>query len=169
MPEAFEQAAAQSAEYRRLLDLGCAWLDQQAGFFGEKAFGALGENQRARLVLFASEQAPGSVPRVFFETTQAHAFRLFWARPEAWAAIGYGGPPQPAGFTDYAEPPDDVMARGTEPDVVVIGSGAGRRRRRLGACPRGRRGDGAGGRAGLRLLERLPARPAGLGAEPVPA
>jgi hypothetical protein len=103
--EAIEAAAAQDAGYRRLLDLGCAWLDQQAGFFGEKAFGALGENQRARLVLFASEQAFGSVPRVFFEMTQAHALRLFWARPEAWPAIGYGGPPQPAGFIDYAEPP----------------------------------------------------------------
>jgi hypothetical protein len=103
--EAIEATAAQDTGYRRLLDLGCTWLDEQASFFGEKAFVALGQNQRARLVLFASEQAFGSVPRVFFETTQAHAFRLFWARPEAWATIGYGAPPQPEGFIDYAEPP----------------------------------------------------------------
>ena len=103
--EAIEAAAAQDAGYRRLLDLGCAWLDQQAGFFGAKDFGSLGDDERGRLVLFASEQAPGSVARVFFETTQEHTFRVFWARPEAWAGIGYRGPPQPEGFLDYAQAP----------------------------------------------------------------
>lgn len=103
--EAMEGAAARDTRYRRLLDLGCAWLDQQAAFFGETAFGVLGENERDRLVLFASEQAPGSNARMFFETTQAHAFRVFWASPEAWAGIGYQGPPQPEGFLDYTEPP----------------------------------------------------------------
>ena len=104
--EAIEKATAQDAGYRRLLDLGCAWLDQQAAFFGEKEFGVLADSARGRLVLFASEQAPGSLPRLFFETTQTHAFRLFWAQPEAWAGIGYAGPPQPVGFLDYAQAPD---------------------------------------------------------------
>jgi hypothetical protein len=103
--EAIEKMAAGDADYRRLLDRGCAWLDQEAAFFGAKAFGILGDNERGRLVLFASEQAPGSLPRSFFEATREHAFRLFWARPEAWAGIGYRGPPQPEGFLDYAQPP----------------------------------------------------------------
>jgi Gluconate 2-dehydrogenase subunit 3 len=104
--EAIEAAAAQDAGYRRLLALGCAWLDQQAAFFGAKEFGVLGDNERGRLVLFASEQAPGSLARRFFEITQNRAFRVFWARPEAWAGIGYRGPPQPEGFLDYALAPE---------------------------------------------------------------
>jgi hypothetical protein len=103
--EAIEAAAGEDAGYRRLLELGCTWLDEQAAYFGAKEFGALGDNERGRLVLFASEQAPGSLARAFFETTQEHAFRVFWARPEAWAGIGYAGPPQPEGFLDYSEAP----------------------------------------------------------------
>ena len=103
--EQIEAAAAQSAEYRRLVELGCAWLDEQAAFFGAKDFGALGENERGRIVLLAAERDPGSLPRSFFDLTRDAAFRIYWAKPEAWAAIGYGGPPQPDGFVDYALPP----------------------------------------------------------------
>ncbi len=30
---------------------------------------------------------------------------LYYARPESWPALGLSGPPQPAGFVDYTEPP----------------------------------------------------------------
>lgn len=105
VPEALETALARDASYRQLLDLGCAWLDDQAAFFGEKGFSALGENERSRIVLLAADGEPGSLERTFFETTRRHVFRLYWTRPDAWAGIGYDGPPQPDGFMDYAEPP----------------------------------------------------------------
>jgi hypothetical protein len=101
----FLAAAAADQRRRALLDAGLAWLDEQAKWGGAQDFVALGEAGRATVVSLAAEAEPGSLPRKFFEATRSGALTYYYSHPQAWAAIGYDGPPQPAGFTDYTDPP----------------------------------------------------------------
>jgi hypothetical protein len=95
-------AAKASRENQRLLDLGLAWLNDQAraSFGGD--FPALDEGEQQTIVGQAATADYGTLPRVFFERTRADAFSHYYRRPESWRGIvGYRGPPQPLGFMDY--------------------------------------------------------------------
>jgi hypothetical protein len=50
---------------------------------------------------------PDSLARRAFRRTRHEAFVHYYADARSWPAIGYGGPPQPDGFPDYAQPPRD--------------------------------------------------------------
>ncbi len=101
----FLAIAARDPRIRAVLYAGLAWLDEQAKWGGAQEFAALSEAGRTTVVSLASKAEPGSLPRRFFEMTRSGAFFHYYARPQAWAAIGYEGPPQPEGFTDYTGPP----------------------------------------------------------------
>lgn len=101
----FLAIAARDRRIRAFLYAGLAWLDEQAKWGGVQEFAALSEAKRKTVVSLAAEAEPGSLPRRFFETMRSGAFFHYYARPQAWAAIGYDGPPQPEGFTDYTGPP----------------------------------------------------------------
>jgi hypothetical protein len=93
---------------RRLLMRGCTWLDDTARRRGGAGFADLGEVERNAIVA-ATENAPrNSLPRVFFEEVRRELFRLYYADARSWAAFGYGGPPQPAGFPDHEHPPSPI-------------------------------------------------------------
>ena len=97
--------AVEIANYRRLLGQGCRWLDERARELGATGFAGLDGPGRDRVIQLAAASDPKTPPRQFFERTRSDAFFRYYARTEAWAAIGYDGPPQPAGFMDYALPP----------------------------------------------------------------
>ncbi len=97
--------AAADRGYRLLLDLGCRSLDALARELGAPDFADLSDDGRDRVLALAAEASPGSAPRVFFDTIRQDALSHYYAEPAAWAAIGYAGPPQPAGFPDHASPP----------------------------------------------------------------
>jgi hypothetical protein len=54
-------------------------------------------------------QAEGSpaqtLPRRLFERVRNDAMRLYYAEAATWGVLGYAGPPQPAGFWDFQQPP----------------------------------------------------------------
>lgn len=70
-----------------------------------RGFAALDEPGREAVVARAAEAPEGSDPRRFFEQTRIVAFFYYYSDAASWPALGYDGPPQPAGFMDYAEPP----------------------------------------------------------------
>lgn len=90
--------------YRRLLTDGCRWLDDTARRFDGAEFAALTEARRETIVGYAAAAPAGSGPRAFFEATRRDAFLFYYVRPESRAALGFDGPPQPAGFPDHARP-----------------------------------------------------------------
>ena len=98
-------AAAKNRRIRKLMVTGFAWLDEQAKHAGAENFAALGAAERHRIVAQAEASARGSLPYRFFRVSRNVAFFHYYAHPQAWAALGYDGPPQPGGFLDYAEPP----------------------------------------------------------------
>lgn len=91
--------------YLKLVRSGCRWLDQQARDRGAPNFATLDEPDREVIVRLAEQSAPESLPRMFFKQTHGDTFLFYYARPASWAMLGYPGPPQPLGFSDYTQPP----------------------------------------------------------------
>jgi hypothetical protein len=48
----------------------------------------------------------------FFRTTRKHVFYGYFSSPIIWKEIGYFGPPQPDGYSDYSRPPSKVNYSG---------------------------------------------------------
>jgi hypothetical protein len=91
----------------QLIQLGCAWLDQQATKLGAVDFAALEESDRIAIVKTAERAARRSLPLVFFTATRDLAFREYYVLPEAWKSLGYSGPPQPTGYPGHDRALDD--------------------------------------------------------------
>lgn len=99
-------AAAQSnGAYGRLLVAGLAWADAEARRDGVARFAALPAGGREAIVSRAEAAPAGTTPRTFFQATLDDVHYHHWADPRSWPALGYAGPPQPAGFMDHGEPP----------------------------------------------------------------
>jgi len=107
--EAVTASARQHPRLDRLVRLGCAWLDEQAGQRGVPDFASLSELEREAVVALAERSPARSVPRVFFEFTRDQAFFHYYAQPAAWQGLGLSGPPQPLGFVDFSEPPREPI------------------------------------------------------------
>ena len=43
----------------------------------------------------------------FFDRTLTDTLQLYYAHPGSWPALRFAGPPQPAGFMDYAAAPNE--------------------------------------------------------------
>lgn len=105
LDKAFFTLASRYPRYGSFLTAGCVWLNEQARKADAEEFATLDERGRDAIVVLASKAPRRSLPRRFFQSTRGSAFRLYYGKSESWAAIGYGGPPQPGGFPDYAEAP----------------------------------------------------------------
>jgi Gluconate 2-dehydrogenase subunit 3 len=97
--------AGRSPRYRRVLNAGCAWLDRGAQARAGLDFFNLPPRLREDLTAIAASSAAKSLPRVFFDVVREDAYTLYYADARSWAVLGYGGPPQPDGFRDFADPP----------------------------------------------------------------
>ena len=53
-------------------------------------------------LLAASQTMPGGS---VFHLLRRDTMRFYYARPEVWPSLGFGGPPQPRGFLDYTDAP----------------------------------------------------------------
>lgn len=103
--ERIAAAASGHAAYGRLLAAGQAWAEQQARESGAASFAALPAAAREALVERAERSPAGSTPRVFFQATLDDTHYHHWSDPRSWPALGYAGPPQPAGFMDHDRAP----------------------------------------------------------------
>jgi hypothetical protein len=97
--------AQQRLQLARLVGLGCVWLDQQAVDRGAADFASLPPAEREAVVALAEGSPSGSMPQAFFTFTQQQVFSHYYAQRESWPGLGFDGPPQPAGFADFAQPP----------------------------------------------------------------
>lgn len=100
----FDAAVRDNVDVREFVAQGCRWLDTEAAKAGAR-FADLDEAGRTRIVERAAAAPSASEERQFFEVTLYAAVTIYYAKPAAWSALGYDGPPQPEGFLDYAEPP----------------------------------------------------------------
>lgn len=84
---------------------GCEWLDNEARRKGGREFATLNEVAQIQIVRQAENSPATSLPRLFFELMLDLCYQIYYTHEEAWAGIGYTGPPQPLGFMDFAAPP----------------------------------------------------------------
>lgn len=105
---AIEQAFAGLPEYRALAIAGLAWMAARAQQQHGMAFEDLGEAERVEIIRAAESGSRRSEQRRFFDVARGDVMRRFYSDPRSWVALGYAGPPQPAGFPDYAEAPQRV-------------------------------------------------------------
>ena len=94
--------------YRRLLERGCRWLDDQAPALGALAFAELEVEDREAVIDRAARAPARTLPRRFFDRVWGDVRTLYYSHPASWPALGYGGPPQPLGFPGHHRPPGDI-------------------------------------------------------------
>ncbi|MGE0120646.1 MAG: gluconate 2-dehydrogenase subunit 3 family protein [Dongiaceae bacterium] len=90
-----------------LIEQFCRWLDDRARAAGGRSFAGLAADAREAIVAAAEAAAPDTLPARAFRRTRHEAFAHYYADARSWPAVGYRGPPQPEGFPDYAQPPQD--------------------------------------------------------------
>ena len=95
-------AARNSSQLRRQLRVGAQWLNQSAQRAFEDHFGELDLERREQIVaqLVEAGEQDG-----FFRSVRSFVMRDYYAHAEVFASLHYSGPPQPAGFMDYTQPP----------------------------------------------------------------
>lgn len=99
------ELAGRDEKYDRFVNVGLEWLDSAARASGAGSFVAAAEPQRIAILQQAERDRPGGAARRFFEGMRRDAMRLYYSHPAAWPALGFAGPPQPAGFPDFTRPP----------------------------------------------------------------
>jgi gluconate 2-dehydrogenase subunit 3-like protein len=103
--QALTEIVRRREDYRRLVEEGAAWLDKAARTLGAKGFAAASDEQRIVVVRQAERAGTKTLPRLLFERVRSDALSLYYAQPAAWPSLNYAGPPQPAGFLDFEQPP----------------------------------------------------------------
>lgn len=106
--QAILSRAAKVANYPQLLTLGCQWLAAQSNYSFSRSFATLSVKQQELVVSAAERSAKNSVQRMFFERVLGDALEIYYGKPEAWRGLGLSGPPQPAGYPDFALAPAGV-------------------------------------------------------------
>jgi hypothetical protein len=133
-----DQLIAHSKARQRRYRNGLNWIDRLSEKKYDKGFLMLKEEDQIALLHTIEENEPrprlslsGFTGRVlrkisriwtekygignlnnFFRTTRKHVFYGYFSSPIIWKEIGYFGPPQPDGYSDYSRPPSKVNYSG---------------------------------------------------------
>jgi hypothetical protein len=92
---------------RRVLESGVNWLDIEALRSTGRRFLSLDEREQIALMEVAEAADPQTPENRFFLRMRNLTMELYYAEPSAWNALCYEGPPQPLGFIDYENPPEE--------------------------------------------------------------
>jgi hypothetical protein len=86
--------AADDARFRRLVGLGCQWLNATGG----PPFAELSEEQQIAVVEWMSTSDWNQVPRRFYELARQTAVEAYYSNPAVWRGMSIERPPQPLGY-----------------------------------------------------------------------
>jgi hypothetical protein len=86
--------AGDDARFRRLIGLGCQWLNMTGG----PPFTELSAGQQTAVVEWMSHSDWNEVPRRFYELVRQTAVTAYYSNPAAWRGMPIKRPPQPLGY-----------------------------------------------------------------------
>jgi hypothetical protein len=86
--------ADSEARFRRLVVLGCQWLNMTGG----PPFIELTAEQKIAVVEWMSRSDWNEVPRRFYELVRQTAVEVYYSDPAAWRGLSIERPPQPLGY-----------------------------------------------------------------------
>lgn len=99
--------ASADASIRSMVVAGCTWLNTRARSLANADFGAdAASGHRLAIVEELAGEPAGEAGHSFFQWCRHDLITRYYADRRTWLAIGYYGPPQPAGFPDYARAPE---------------------------------------------------------------
>ncbi len=81
------------------------WLDSEARADGFDDFVSLDEARQFALLARMEDSTEADSPARAFRLLRHATMTAYYARPEVWPSLHFDGPPQPAGFPGYANPP----------------------------------------------------------------
>lgn len=82
-----------------------AAVDREARARHRVVFLDLGARQQHEVLLALASPALATPEGSAFLQLRQDTMRLYYAQPEVWPSLGLDGPPQPAGFVHYTDPP----------------------------------------------------------------
>ena len=82
------------ARFRRLIELGCQWLNMTGG----PPFAELTAGQQIAVVEWMSHSDWSAVPRRFYELVRQTAVEVYYSNPATWRGLSIERPPQPLGY-----------------------------------------------------------------------
>jgi hypothetical protein len=86
--------AATEVRFRRLIELGCQWLNLTGG----PPFTELAAEQQSAVVEWMSHADWDQIPRRFYELVRQTAVEVYYSDPAAWHGLPIDRPPQPLGY-----------------------------------------------------------------------
>lgn len=86
--------AADDLRFRRLIGLGCQWLNATGG----PPFAELDTDQQIAVVEWMSQSNWNEVPRRFYELVRQTTVEAYYSDPAAWKGTVIERPPQPLGY-----------------------------------------------------------------------
>lgn len=89
--------------YPELIQLGCEWLDKQAGLIHQQHFLQLSIDQQNSIIHKAANSDAMSIQAQFFSHIRQDIFRFYYAKPASWTGLNVS-PPQPTGYKNYFKP-----------------------------------------------------------------
>jgi hypothetical protein len=81
-------------DFRKLLNLGCRWLDMTGG----PPFSKLAGDQQFAVVSWMAQSDWNEIPRRFYELMRQISLELYYSNPKAWHGLPIQSPPQPVGY-----------------------------------------------------------------------
>lgn len=82
------------SDFRKLLNLGCRWLDMTGG----PPFSKLAVDQQLVVVSWMAQSDWNGIPRRFYELMRQISLELYYSSPSAWNGLPIHSPPQPVGY-----------------------------------------------------------------------
>lgn len=82
------------ARFRRLIELGCQWLNTTGG----PPFTELTAEQQFTVVEWMSHSDWSQIPRRFYVLVRQTAVEVYYSNPAAWRGLPIDRPPQPLGY-----------------------------------------------------------------------
>lgn len=86
--------AEKDVRFRRLIGLGCQWLNATGG----PPFANLSAEQQIAVVEWMSHSEWNHIPRRFYELARQTAVEVYYSNPASWRGLPIDRPPQPLGY-----------------------------------------------------------------------
>jgi hypothetical protein len=94
---------------KHLITWGCLWLDAQAKIKGKNSFYLLSEGQQIEIVTLAENSKKNSAEFYFFYTLRNSLMQYHYSAAYGLQPLGFSHPPQPLGYSDYNQKPEDSL------------------------------------------------------------
>jgi hypothetical protein len=93
-----EALAPEGTDFRRLISLGTAWLDDVQTGGQPGGFAAMPVDAQAQVVAWMAAAPYDEIPGRFYHVLRLFAGELYYVRPEARVGFPLNPAPQPAGY-----------------------------------------------------------------------